>query len=72
MIHEKRHWETMRDIGDIKGDIGRHWETLGDIGRHWETLGDNGRQKGDTAGEITRDIQRHNWRHWKMTGDKLL
>jgi hypothetical protein len=59
MIHEKRHWETMRDIGDIKGDIGRHWETLGD----------NKRQKGDTAGEITGDIQRHNWRHWKMTGD---
>ncbi len=59
MIHEKRHWEIMRDIGDI-------------IRRHWETLGDNKRQKGDTGGEIMGDIQRHNWRHWKMTGATLV
>ena len=51
----------MRDIGDIKGDSGRQWETIRD----------NGRQKGDTGeiGEIKGDIQRHTWRHWEMMGD---
>jgi hypothetical protein len=51
MIHEKRHWETMRDIGDIKGDIGRHWETLGDIGRQWETEGRHSRRDNERHSE---------------------